>query len=76
MRNWGASRFRILAVSAAAVALLMVPALKWILGAELSLWIHVPLTFLILNLMAGGAGVAGAAVLEIQARSARSGQQA
>jgi membrane protein DedA with SNARE-associated domain len=76
MRKWPADRFLILAIASAALALTMVGLLQWILGSDLSQWIHVPLTFLILNLMAGGAGVAGVAVLEYRARSSGSRQKA
>lgn len=68
--------FRNVTIGGIALSLLMVPAMEWLQHEHLSPWLHLPLTFAVLNLMAGGGLVAGAALVEYRSRSAGSGQQA
>lgn len=60
--------FRNVAILGAVVALVLVPVVNALIHGELSLWLHVPLTILVLTLMGGGALVAGVALVEYQAR--------
>lgn len=76
MVNRSATWFRWVAVGGGLLALLMVPLVELLLHGDLALWLHIPLTAVVLTLMAGGAAVAGIAYLEYQARSAAGGQQA
>jgi type III secretory pathway component EscS len=52
------------------VALLMVGAMEGLQEMHLTLWLHIPLTAIVLTLMAGGAGLAGVAFLEWRERLA------
>ena len=76
MANRSAEWYRNVALAGAVLAVLMVPAMEWVMHEDLSLWLHIPIVFVVLHLMAGGAAVAGLAFLEYQARSANRGQQA
>jgi uncharacterized protein (DUF983 family) len=77
MRNWPAQRFLQVAVSSLVLALLMAPAMHTIGEANLPLWLHIPLTGLILTLLSVGALTAGVCYLEYRARSlGNNGQQA
>ena len=58
------------------LAMLMVGAMEALQAASLPLWLHMPLTALVLGLLTVGAGGAGIAYLEYRSRSADSGQQA
>ena len=60
--------FRNVAILGAVVALVMVPVVNALIYGDLPLWLHVPLTILVLTLMGGGALVAGAALVEYQSR--------
>ncbi|HEY3369037.1 MAG TPA: hypothetical protein VGK74_28605 [Symbiobacteriaceae bacterium] len=62
--NW----FRNLAVGAGVLAVLMVGGMEGLQGANLALWLHLPLTLLVLTIMGGGAMVAGVAFCEYRAR--------
>jgi hypothetical protein len=76
MRERSAAWFRNVAVGCLVLSLAMVPALELLLHSSLSLWLHIPLTFVTLNLMALGAGASGVAYLEYRARSSHNGKQA
>lgn len=67
--------YRNAAGAGAMLALLMVGAMEALQSASLPLWLHLPLTALVLGLLAVGAGGAGIAYVEYQSRSASSGQQ-
>lgn len=66
-----ATWFRNVAILGALVALALVPAVNALLHGELSLWLHVPLTIVVLTLMAGGSIVTGVAFVEYQARASQ-----
>jgi hypothetical protein len=76
MAKYAASWFRNVALGGLSLSLVMVAVMELLQEAGLSLWLHVPLTGLVLTLMAGGALTAGVAWLEYQARSGANGQQA
>lgn len=76
MRDRPAVWFRNLAAGALLIALAMIPAVEMLLHGSLPLWLHIPLTLMALTLMGLGAGVAGVAYLEYQARSGDRGQKA
>lgn len=76
VRERSAVWFRNAAVGCLVLSLIMVPAVEFLIHSSLSLWLHIPLTFVALNLMALGAGAAGVAYLEYRARSAHNGKQA
>jgi hypothetical protein len=68
--------YRTAAGAGVLLALLMVGAMEALQAASLPLWLHLPLTAIVLGLLTVGAGGAGVAYLEYQSRSANSGQQA
>jgi hypothetical protein len=76
MANRSVAWFRNLAAASAVLSLLMVGAMTALQSVFLPLWLHIPLTALVLALMAGGAALAGVACLEYRTRSAGDGQQA
>lgn len=76
MMNRSAGWFRSVAIGGGLLALLMVPLVEMLLHGDLPLWLHIPVTAVVLTLMAGGAAVSGIAYLEYQARSTAGGQQA
>lgn len=76
MVNRSAAWFRAVAIGGGVVSLLMVPLVELLLHGDLALWLHIPLTGLVLTLMAGGAAVAGIAWLEYKARSLADRQEA
>lgn len=60
--------FRNVAILSAVVALVLVPVINALIHGDFPLWLHVPLTVLVLTLMGGGALIAGVAFVEYQAR--------
>lgn len=71
-----AAWYRNVALLGTVVALLMVPAMEGLQEAHLALWLHIPLTFIVLNLMAIGALAAGIAFVEYRSRSVDRRQEA
>ncbi len=77
MARWSDQTYLGLAVGGAVLALLMVPIMELLQHhAVLPLWLHIPLTFLVLTLMGGGAGAAGIALAEYRSRSINNRQEA
>jgi len=70
MSKLSASWYRSVLIAAVVVALLMVPAMSWLQARELPLWLHIPLTAIVLGLLSLGAAAAGVAYLEYMERSA------
>lgn len=70
MANRPASWFRNAAVGAVVLALLMVAPMEWLQSdhSALPLWLHIPLTMVVLTGIGGGAAVAGVAFLEYRER--------
>lgn len=69
MTGRSGSWYRSVLIAAVVVALLMVPAMSWLQARELPLWLHIPLTAVVLGLLSLGAAVAGVAFVEYQQRS-------
>lgn len=69
MAHRSARWFRTVMVTGAVVAATMVPAMEAIQHTAFQLWVHIPVTGLVLGLMSGGAGTAGVAFAEYQGRS-------
>lgn len=69
MLNRSASWYRYVAIMSAVMALLMVWAMEGLQELHLTPWLHIPLTVVVLTLMGGGAGLAGAAFLEYRERA-------
>jgi len=61
--------YRNVALAGIGTAIFMVPTLEGLLHAQLPLVIRIPLVLAVLNVMAGGAMVAGVCFLEYQQRT-------
>lgn len=66
--------YRSIALAGAAVAVVMVPLMEGLQHIHLPLWLHVPLTAVVLGLMSLGAAAAGLAYAEYRARSLADGK--
>ncbi|MFZ5817519.1 MAG: hypothetical protein ACOY93_19825 [Bacillota bacterium] len=67
--------FRIVAVCSGVLGVAMVFLLNALIHSDLSLWLHVPLTILVLTLLGGSAILTGVAFVEFNARQQGDGKQ-
>lgn len=61
--------FRNVAITAGVLALIMVGAMEGLQEAHLPLWLHIPLTLIVLTCLGGGALAAGVAYCEFRGRT-------